>query len=69
MVYTHPWEFDPDPPRVPLPLTRRFLHDFLVRTTPAKIAGLLQEFRFGPMGEVLAALGHRTARAPAPVSA
>lgn len=57
MVYTHPWEFDPTPPRVPLPLTRRFLHDFRVRTTPVKIAGLLSQFRFGPVSEVLDAIG------------
>ncbi len=53
LVYTHPWEFDPDPPRPPLPLSRRFLHDFLVRTTPPKIEALLGRFRFGTLREAL----------------
>jgi len=56
LVYTHPWEFDPSPPRVPLPMTRRFLHDFGVRSAPAKIEGVLSQFDFAPMSEVLAQL-------------
>lgn len=69
MVYTHPWEFDPAPPRVPLPLTRRFLHDFRVRSTPPKIAGLLGRFPFGTLTESLASFGANRPAMATPVAA
>jgi len=53
MVYMHPWEFDDDPPHIPLPPTRAFMHNYLMTTVPKKIEGLLERFRFGPIRDVL----------------
>ncbi len=55
LVYMHPWEFDDDPPKTRLPLGRRFMHDYLIKSVPSKIEGLLERFRFGPIKEVLKA--------------
>lgn len=55
-VAVHPWEFDPDPPRVPMPWGRGFAHYFRLGSTPPKVNALCSSFRFGPMREVLAAL-------------
>jgi len=53
MVYTHPWEFDDHPPKLELPFRRRFMHDYLMKSTPRKVEALLARFRFGPIREVL----------------
>ncbi|MBI3097627.1 MAG: DUF3473 domain-containing protein [Planctomycetes bacterium] len=55
-VAVHPWEFDPDPPRAPLPWGRGFAHYFRIRSTPPKVEALCSAFRFAPMRDVLAAL-------------
>jgi hypothetical protein len=54
LVYVHPWELDPDPPRIRLPWSRRFMHYCNLAATPRKLAALLQRFRFAPLREVLA---------------
>lgn len=54
LVYVHPWEFDPEQPRIPLPWSRRFMHYFYLSATPRKLDGLLRHFRFAPIREVLA---------------
>jgi len=53
MVYVHPWEFDTEQPRIELPLSRKFMHNFNLRSTPKKFAGLLGELRFAPLQDVL----------------
>jgi polysaccharide deacetylase family protein (PEP-CTERM system associated) len=53
MVYTHPWEFDDHPPKLELPFRRRFMHDYLMKSTPRKVEALLSRFRFGPIRDVL----------------
>jgi len=53
MVYMHPWEFDENPPRIPLPPGRKFMHEYLMTSVPSKIEGLLERFRFGPIRDVL----------------
>jgi polysaccharide deacetylase family protein (PEP-CTERM system associated) len=53
MVYVHPWEFDPAHPPMELPLGRRFMHFWNMRSTPKKLAGLLRHFAFAPVAEVL----------------
>jgi polysaccharide deacetylase family protein (PEP-CTERM system associated) len=46
MLYTHPWEVDPDQPRLPLgPIGRLRHYRGLQRTLP-RLEGLLAEFRF-----------------------
>jgi len=54
LVYIHPWEFDTEHPRIPLPWSRRFMHYFNLSATPRKLAGLLTHLRFAPVREVLA---------------
>ena len=55
IIYLHPWEFDPDQPRVPnAPLLSRFRHYVNLRKTERRLRTLLQEFRFGTMCEVFA---------------
>jgi hypothetical protein len=51
--YLHPWEFDPDQPRVAGPWGRRFRHYLNLERTEARLERLLGEFRFGGMREVL----------------
>jgi len=53
MVYIHPWEFDESPPRIELSWSRKFMHYFNLKSTPAKLGGLLANLRFAPLCEVL----------------
>ncbi len=55
LVYVHPWEFDPEQPRLDLPWSRRFMHYFNLSATPRKFAGLLKHLRFASIREVLVA--------------
>jgi polysaccharide deacetylase family protein (PEP-CTERM system associated) len=53
MVYLHPWELDPDQPRVAASWISRFRHYQNLDTTEAKCSKLLDEFSWAPMEEVL----------------
>ena len=53
MFYIHPWEVDPDQPRLPGPLMSRFRHYQNLATTERKLDWLLPRFRFGSMSESL----------------
>jgi polysaccharide deacetylase family protein (PEP-CTERM system associated) len=53
MVYVHPWEFDPEQPRLRGRLRSRLRHYTGLRSTERKIESLLGSFRFAPMQEVL----------------
>jgi polysaccharide deacetylase family protein (PEP-CTERM system associated) len=57
VVYVHPWELDPEQPRIDAGWGRRFRHYVNLSTTERKLAGLMARHRFGTMSEVLA--GHR----------
>jgi polysaccharide deacetylase family protein (PEP-CTERM system associated) len=53
VVYLHPWEFDPEQPRVPsAPLRSKFRHYVNLRHTQQRLRALLQQFSFGPIGQV-----------------
>lgn len=54
IVYLHPWELDPDQPRIQgiNPLTR-FRHYVNLSTTGKKLKALTRHFRFAPVREVL----------------
>jgi polysaccharide deacetylase family protein (PEP-CTERM system associated) len=52
-LYVHPWELDPDPPRVPLPWAKRFVHYFRLDGFSSRLETVLRGCRFAPMGEVL----------------
>ena len=53
VFYIHPWELDPDHPRVPLPWRIGLTHYFNLRATEGRFRRLLREFAFAPMKEVL----------------
>jgi polysaccharide deacetylase family protein (PEP-CTERM system associated) len=49
VVYIHPWELDPDPPRMRGSVVSEFRHYVNIDTTEGKLSRLLQRFDFGPM--------------------
>lgn len=52
-VYIHPWEFDPQQPRIKASLKSRFRHYQNLSTTAPKIRAMLQQFRLTKMSTVL----------------
>jgi polysaccharide deacetylase family protein (PEP-CTERM system associated) len=62
-LYLHPWEFDPEQPRCPAPLLKRWRHYLNLDRTLPRLEALLGQFRFGSLREVLeveGALDRRT---------
>ena len=59
LVYIHPPEFDPDKPRLPLPVGERLLHYARLDAFRKKIPRLVEKFRFAPVGEILDSLSQR----------
>ena len=57
MVYLHPWEIDPEQPRLPVGPLTRFRHLVNVGRTEARLIRLLDDFAFAPAAEVLAETG------------
>lgn len=55
VFYFHPWEVDPDQPRVAAPRLSRFRHYVNLRATLPRVERLLGDFRWGRMDEVFAA--------------
>jgi polysaccharide deacetylase family protein (PEP-CTERM system associated) len=53
MVYLHPWEIDPQQPRIAAGWRSRFRHYQNLPTTEGKFVRLLNDFSWGPMSEVL----------------
>lgn len=51
--YIHPWELDPDHPRVPLPRRVSLSHYFQLESTVPKLKRLFGDFRFGTLREVV----------------
>jgi len=49
-VYLHPWELDPEQPRMTGSLTARLRHYLGLRNTPAKFRNLIRDFEFCPLG-------------------
>ena len=52
IVYVHPWEMDPDPPRMQGNAVSVFRHYVNIGTTEEKLSRLLRGFGFGPMRQV-----------------
>jgi polysaccharide deacetylase family protein (PEP-CTERM system associated) len=63
-VYVHPWEIDPEQPRVKAPLMRRWRHYVNLRRTESRLRSLLREFHFGTMSEALARFMAASATVP-----
>ena len=49
----HPWEIDPDPPRVKLPAAKAFAHYFRLAGFRGRLERILRGATFAPMGELL----------------
>jgi polysaccharide deacetylase family protein (PEP-CTERM system associated) len=51
IFYFHPWELDPDQPRIAdgVPALYRFTHYYRLGCTAAKLNALLRDFPFGPL--------------------
>ena len=57
IVYVHPWEIDPDQPRLNATALSRCRHYTGLRTTAPKLRELASTFRFGTLKEVLIRAG------------
>jgi polysaccharide deacetylase family protein (PEP-CTERM system associated) len=55
--YLHPWEIDPEQPRVKVSLRSRFRHYTNLTRCESRLRQLLGEFQFAPMRTVLAQKG------------
>lgn len=54
VVYLHPWELDPEQPRIPnIPYTTKIRHYINLHSTSIKLHKLLRDFEFAPIREVL----------------
>ena len=53
MVYLHPWEIDPEQPRIAACRRSRFRHYQNLASTEGKLTRLLRKFSFAPMEDVL----------------
>jgi hypothetical protein len=57
VLYFHPWEIDPDQPRIKTGMKSRFRHYLNLRHTEGKLIQLFSKIQFAPMKEVLSAQG------------
>ncbi len=57
IIYLHPWELDPEQPRLPGPLKSRIRHYTNLDRTEPKLRRLLEEFSFAPVRDVLGQRG------------
>jgi polysaccharide deacetylase family protein (PEP-CTERM system associated) len=53
IFYLHPWEIDPEQPRLGAGMLGRFRHYRNLDKTEARLRQLLTDFRFGPMSQML----------------
>jgi len=53
-VYLHPWELDPEHPKLAdLPLRIKLPHYFNLKSTERKLKALLRDFKFGSISDQL----------------
>lgn len=57
VLYFHPWEIDPDQPRIKSGMKSTFRHYINLDRTERKLSHLFGRIRFSPMKEVLTGLG------------
>lgn len=53
VFYVHPWEFDPEQPRVRCGLKSRIRHYTNLRRTERRVRRLLETFQFGPISNLI----------------
>jgi polysaccharide deacetylase family protein (PEP-CTERM system associated) len=56
ILYIHPWEIDPDHPRLNLPKRIALPHYFNLRSTAGKLRSLLKAFHFAPLSSIVSEL-------------
>ena len=56
VMYLHPWELDPEQPKMNGPLLSRFRHYVNLRKTEDRLTQLLREFCFGPILEAIVSI-------------
>jgi peptidoglycan-N-acetylglucosamine deacetylase len=61
VLTVHPWEIDPDPPRVRLPPRLRFAHYFRLHGFRARLSSILRDGDFGALSDLEAVRVARTA--------
>ena len=62
VIYLHPWELDPEQPRMNGPLLSRFRHYINIHKTNRRLSSLMDDFNFGPIMSVfveMTSAGHR----------
>ncbi len=64
-MYLHPWEVDPDQPRIAIGGIRGFRHYVNLRKTLPKLERLLRRFRFVGLEQALAQCDSWRAKWPA----
>lgn len=65
IVYLHPWEVDPDQPRIDGSFLSKFRHYVNLRKTEQVVKNLLTDFQFVPMRELSAEVSPMAAVVPA----
>jgi polysaccharide deacetylase family protein (PEP-CTERM system associated) len=65
VFYLHPWELDPDQPRLPCSLLSRTRHYRNLHLTESRLRQLLRDFRFAPLCTTLDTSMAAPAEAPA----
>jgi polysaccharide deacetylase family protein (PEP-CTERM system associated) len=63
IFYLHPWEIDPGQPRLQAGLLGRFRHYRNLDKTEDRLRRLLQDFRFGPVRDLVVPRGSQGTRA------
>ncbi len=53
MIYVHPWEFDPEQPRLKTSLVYRIAHYYKLNSTEKRFKNILDEFSFCPLQEYM----------------
>jgi polysaccharide deacetylase family protein (PEP-CTERM system associated) len=53
VIYLHPWEFDPEQPRIKAGFLKRIRHYTNLNKTEKKLRKLLKDFRFAPLKEIV----------------
>ena len=69
VFYLHPWEIDPDQPRLHGSPVNHFRHYVGLRRTEARLRRLLSDFRFAPVATTFASLLNPAAPSPLPIAA
>ena len=71
VMYLHPWELDPDQPRMQGSVFSKFRHYVNLHKTENRLVSLMGDFRFAPIREAIAPIGricheHRASWATTP---